>query len=74
MAHFQAIWCVCVCIGMLGAFFNTLYDCNVISEDVFFQWDTSEDPAEKNGRGAAKMSVVQFFTWLREAEEEPADG
>lgn len=63
-----------VCIGMLGGFFNTLYDSDVISEDAFFQWDTSEDPAEQSGRGAAKMSVVQFFTWLREAEEEPVDG
>ena len=58
---------------MLTTFFNTLYDEDVISEDAFIQWEKSEDPAEQNGRGAAKMSVVQFFTWLKEAEEEQTE-
>ncbi len=51
---------------MLLAFFNTLYGEDVISEDAFFQWEQSEDPSEVNGRDAAKMSVVQLFTFLRE--------
>ena len=56
--------------GLLRSFFDTLYDEDVISEDAFNQWETSTDPAEQLGKGVAKNSVVQFFTWLREAEEE----
>lgn len=64
----------CVCVGMLGAFFQTLYDSNVISDDAFIQWDKSEDSAERNGSGVAKKSVVQFITWLQEVDDEAAEG
>ncbi|KAK2147387.1 hypothetical protein NP493_3464g00002 [Ridgeia piscesae] len=43
---------------------------DIISEDAFNQWEDSSDPAEQAGKGVAKTSVVQFFTWLHEAEEE----
>ena len=54
---------------VLRTFFDTLYDEDIISEDAFNQWDQDEEPAEA-GKGVARSSVVQFFNWLREAEEE----
>ncbi|XP_060075672.1 eukaryotic translation initiation factor 4 gamma 3-like isoform X2 [Ylistrum balloti] len=55
--------------GVLRTLFDTLYDEDIISEDAFNQWEKSEDPAEQEGKGVAMRQVVQFFTWLREAEE-----
>ena len=55
---------------VLRIFFDTLYDEDIISEDAFNAWDNSTDQAEQAGRGVARKSVVQFFRWLREAEEE----
>lgn len=54
-------------------FFDCLYDEDVISEDAFYKWETSKDPAEQGGKGIALKSVTAFFTWLREAEEESED-
>lgn len=54
-------------------FFDCLYDEDVISEDAFYKWESSKDPAEQNGKGVALKSVTAFFTWLREAEEESED-
>lgn len=51
-------------------FFDCLYDEDVISEDAFYKWETSKDPAEQQGKSIALKSVTAFFTWLREAEEE----
>jgi translation initiation factor 4G len=56
--------------SVLRTFFDTFYDEDIISEDAFNQWENSDDPAEQAGKGVAKTSVVQFFTWLHEAEEE----
>ena len=55
---------------VLRIFFDALYDEDIISEDAFCQWESSDDPAEQAGKGVAVTSVVQFFTWLREAEDE----
>jgi translation initiation factor 4G len=55
---------------MLLAFFQALYHEDVITDDAYFQWEQSNDPQEQNGRGAAKMSVVQFIVWLLETEDE----
>lgn len=54
-------------------FFDCLYDEDVISEDAFYKWESSKDPAEEQGKGVALKSVTAFFTWLREAEEESED-
>lgn len=54
-------------------FFDCLYDEDVISEDAFYKWEASKDPAEQEGKGVALKSVTAFFTWLREAEEESED-
>ncbi|MEQ2193578.1 hypothetical protein XENOCAPTIV_004530 [Xenoophorus captivus] len=62
-----------LCKGMvhlLLMFFNTLYDEDVIDEEVFFKWESSKDPAEQTGKGVALKSVTGFFTFLRNAEEE----
>ncbi|XP_029286855.1 eukaryotic translation initiation factor 4 gamma 3 isoform X3 [Cottoperca gobio] len=59
--------------NLLRMFFDVLYDEDVISEDAFYNWETSKDPAEQQGKGVALKSVTAFFTWLREAEEESED-
>lgn len=56
--------------GLLRTFFDVLYDEDVISEEAFYKWESSKDPAEQQGKGVALKSVTAFFTWLREAEEE----
>ncbi len=56
--------------GLLKKFFDVLYDEDIISEDSFNQWNSSNDPAEAHGKGVAKESVNQFFQWLASAEEE----
>lgn len=58
---------------LLRMFFDCLYDEDVISEDAFYKWESSKDPAEQQGKGVALKSVTAFFTWLREAEEESED-
>ena len=55
--------------GVLRSFFDTLYDEDIISEEAFYAWDKSTDPAEIAGKGVATNSVKQFFTWLQNAEE-----
>ncbi|XP_018430227.1 PREDICTED: eukaryotic translation initiation factor 4 gamma 3 [Nanorana parkeri] len=59
--------------NLLRMFFDCLYDEEVISEDAFYGWESSTDPAEQDGKGVALKSVTAFFTWLREAEEESED-
>ncbi|XP_073937218.1 eukaryotic translation initiation factor 4 gamma 3 isoform X28 [Castor canadensis] len=59
--------------NLLRMFFDCLYDEEVISEDAFYKWESSKDPAEQHGKGVALKSVTAFFTWLREAEEESED-
>ncbi|KAL3861763.1 hypothetical protein ACJMK2_007785 [Sinanodonta woodiana] len=56
--------------GVLRELFDILYDEDIISEDVFIQWEKSEDPQEQEGKGVAMKQVVQFFTWLKEAEDD----
>ncbi|KAK3602704.1 hypothetical protein CHS0354_017146 [Potamilus streckersoni] len=56
--------------GVLRELFEILYDEDSISEDVFIQWEKSEDPQEQEGKILAMKQVVQFFTWLREAEDD----
>ena len=59
--------------GVLRTLFDTLYDEDIISEDAFVQWDASKDPAEMAGKGVARASVQQFFTWLQNADDETGD-
>ena len=47
--------------------FDTLYDEDIISEDAFLQWEKSN---EEPGKGVAMKQVVQFFTWLRDTEDD----
>ncbi|XP_053379539.1 eukaryotic translation initiation factor 4 gamma 1-like [Mercenaria mercenaria] len=54
--------------GVLRGMFDTLYDEDIISEDAFFQWEKSEE--EPEGKGVCLKQAIQFFTWLREAEED----
>nr|XP_061793761.1 eukaryotic translation initiation factor 4 gamma 3-like isoform X2 [Nerophis lumbriciformis] len=59
--------------NLLRMFFDCLYDEDVISEEAFCMWESSKDAAEQEGKGVALKSVTDFFTWLREAEEESED-
>ncbi|KAH3705649.1 hypothetical protein DPMN_080726 [Dreissena polymorpha] len=54
--------------GLLRGMFDILYDEDVIAEDVFLQWERSDE--EPEGKGTALKQVVQFFKWLNEAEED----
>lgn len=56
--------------NLLRLFFDVLYDEDVVKEDAFYSWESSKDPAEQQGKGVALKSVTNFFTWLREEEEE----
>jgi len=58
---------------VLLAFFEVLYDEEIISEDAFYQWLNSEDTTEHPGKGIACASVAQFYKWLREANSAPDD-
>lgn len=48
--------------------FDTLYDEDIISENAFIRWEKSDE--EPDGKNVAMKQVVQFFTWLREAEDD----
>uniref|UniRef100_A0A8D2NEC9 Eukaryotic translation initiation factor 4 gamma 3 n=1 Tax=Zonotrichia albicollis TaxID=44394 RepID=A0A8D2NEC9_ZONAL len=73
-ARADRCWCLYpIPADLLRMFFDCLYDEEVISEDAFYKWESSKDPAEQNGKGVALKSVTAFFTWLREAEEESED-
>jgi translation initiation factor 4G len=36
-------------------------------------WEKCDDPAEAEGKGVAIKSTTQFFTWLKEADDEDED-
>jgi len=57
--------------GLLQNIFDTCYDEDVISEAAFRAWYDAD--AEEDGKGVSKLSVVNFFKWLNEAEDEDAD-
>uniref|UniRef100_A0ACB8FC78 Uncharacterized protein n=1 Tax=Sphaerodactylus townsendi TaxID=933632 RepID=A0ACB8FC78_9SAUR len=50
--------------NLLRMFFNALYDEAVISEEAFFKWEASKDPAEQQGKAVGLKSVTAFYTWL----------
>merc|ERR1719431_1759811 len=55
---------------LLHSIFDVLYDCDVISEDAFLEWEESTEPGEQEGEGVALKSCTQFFQWLKTAELE----
>ena len=57
-------------LGLIQGIFETLYDCNVVSEEGFISWTTSDDPSEREGKSVALKSITSFLTWLNEAEAE----
>ena len=59
--------------GLLHTIFENLYDGDILTEEAFDLWENCTDPAEQEGKGVAVKSTTQFFTWLREAEEEEKD-
>ncbi|XP_042245960.1 eukaryotic translation initiation factor 4 gamma 3-like [Thunnus maccoyii] len=59
--------------NLLRMFFDCLFDEDVISEDAFYKWEMSKDPAEQQGKDVALKSVRAFFVWLLVAAEESED-
>ena len=55
---------------LLHQIFECLYHADVITSEGFEAWETSPDPAEQEGKGVAIKSTTQFFTWLKEADQE----
>jgi len=55
---------------LLHSIFDVLYECDVISEDAFMEWEVSDLPGEQEGKGVALKSCTQFFEWLKTAEPE----
>jgi len=58
--------------NVLQQIFDTCYDEDVISEAAFRAWYDATD-REEDGKGVAKLSVVNFFKWLDEADDEADD-
>ena len=56
--------------GVLHQMFECLYDNDVVSEEALLAWEVCDDPADLEGKGVAIKSTTQFFTWLKEPEEE----
>jgi len=55
---------------LLHNVFDVVYDCDLISEDAFLEWEENNDPEEQDGKGVALKSCNQFFHWLKTAEPE----
>ena len=55
---------------MLSQFFNTLYDEEVITEEVFMTWKRDENPLRQEGKGPALQVTASFFEWLQSATVE----
>jgi len=55
---------------LLHSIFDILYECDVISEDAFLEWEVNDDPEEQEGKGVALKSCTQFIQWLKTAEPE----
>ncbi|CAC5366306.1 EIF4G [Mytilus coruscus] len=56
---------------VLRTLFDVLYDEDIISEDAFTKWEGNANPTEQEGKEIAMKCVVQFFTWIREANDAP---
>ena len=55
--------------GSLLRWFMTLYDEEVVQEEVFLEWKEFVDPRYE-GKGEALIQVNKWLTWLEEAEED----
>ncbi len=55
---------------MLQSTFENLFDEDIVSEEAFYEWERSNDPAEMEGKGVAINETKGFFKWLKDASEE----
>jgi len=55
---------------LLHNVFDVAYECDLISEDAFLEWEENTNPEEQDGKGVALKSCTQFFQWLKTAEPE----
>ena len=53
---------------LLHSIFGILYECDVISEDAFLEWEVKDDPEDQEGKGVALKSCTQFIQLLKTAE------
>lgn len=56
--------------GFIKSYFDSLYDEEIITEESFNAWESSE---EETGKGLAIGASSEFFRWLRSAAEEPGE-
>jgi len=57
--------------GILRVLFDELYQADIISDETFFEWETTKQCPV--GKGPALSSAKDFLSWLRKAEEESND-
>lgn len=55
----------CVFADLLWMIFVSIFDEDLVEEEVFLQWKCSEDPANQTGKDAALKSVSTFFAQLQ---------
>merc|ERR1711941_239489 len=58
--------------GMLLRWFVSLYEADIIDENVFLKWKEDVNDSYP-GKGKALFQVNQWLTWLEEAESEDED-
>jgi hypothetical protein len=56
---------IMIILGFIRVIFNMLYDEDIISEDVFRLWQTTD---REEGHTLSVLSLKAFFEWLDEAE------
>ncbi len=59
--------------GVLHQIFDCLFDNNVVSEEALLTWESSNEPAEMEGKSMAIKSTRQFFIWLKEPSDADED-
>uniref|UniRef100_A0ABD2X3F2 MI domain-containing protein n=1 Tax=Trichogramma kaykai TaxID=54128 RepID=A0ABD2X3F2_9HYME len=61
--------------GLMNKLFTYLFEGNILSNEAFLNWEENEEPAERDGKVIALMSLKSFFAILKESgdlsEEEP---
>ncbi|KAJ8913562.1 hypothetical protein NQ315_017113 [Exocentrus adspersus] len=56
--------------GLLLSICDKLYELGTFSQESFISWESSNDPAEQEGKGVALKQLTCFFTQLKEVDEE----
>ena len=55
--------------GLLLKIMTYLCESNVLSNEAFLAWEKNEDPAEREGKSVALVTLKSFFIPLKEVED-----